>query len=595
MVTFEVRGLVAVGIALVLSTGCLATTAGTLGPPSKPLVEFPSPQALAELAKQSPPDLAPSPTEGEVPAGGWSVDSAEVAAATPEEAWQPSDPWEGAFQSAVGQAKPTARITRALSCVARQFGRFRLETSADPPADLVRFVAGACGVTVPWVESRWFSPGVENAATDPRLFEREAHQINAGLLSNLPAGTTEVGFWFGRGHGRAVAVMTSATALVRWKQLSLVADQSGDVVLAGEYTQPVNHFAAYVNHGRFGVEACPIDPGVSRPRFRIVCSMGHGDPTDWVQLYAVAPHRVLFTPFAQILVRRDGGSPLAFPASATVEIRQVSSSDELTGAILEHLNRVRVAARLAPVRLSMAESATAKGVTGAFFGAAFARGERDTPANQTRMDDIALGLLAGWQVEGTIREGFFVSSHAPRTRDAGRWLESALTLPFGRVTLLSAEADEIAIGSQVLPGSRGLAALVTAYRHFTANDHRADVERLYERLALARARRHLARPVRLGGMDEVMRTELRFVEDGRASPAAVLNTVLQDGTSRFGAGMRGYTLECTDLDALEIPEDFINRPNLFMEIAVSHHRPPGAAWGQFVILVVYADDPRIDT
>ena len=48
---------------------------------------------------------------------------------------------------------------------------------------------------------------------------------------------------------------------------------------------------------------------------------------------------------------------------------------------------------------------------------------------------------------------------------------------------------------------------------------------------------------------------------------------------------RGY--EATSLDALEIPAEVLSQANLQLEVGVTHYKPPGAAWAQLVIIVVY--------
>jgi hypothetical protein len=65
--------------------------------------------------------------------------------------------------------------------------------------------------------------------------------------------------------------------------------------------------------------------------------------------------------------------------------------------------------------------------------------------------------------------------------------------------------------------------------------------------------------------------------------------VLEEGVVRFGSDMRGYVVETTSLDALEIPAEVLSQSTLHLEIGVTHHRPPGAAWAQLVILVIFVD------
>ena len=53
--------------------------------------------------------------------------------------------------------------------------------------------------------------------------------------------------------------------------------------------------------------------------------------------------------------------------------------------------------------------------------------------------------------------------------------------------------------------------------------------------------------------------------------------------------MRGYLVEATSLNALEIPKEILEQPTLHLTIGVTHFKPEGAAWAQLVILVVFVD------
>jgi len=131
--------------------------------------------------------------------------------------------------------------------------------------------------------------------------------------------------------------------------------------------------------------------------------------------------------------------------------------------------------------------------------------------------------------------------------------------------------------------------VVTGYRFHQGNDHTADVRRLLLRVVAARRRMSLEAPARLGPLMTVMKEELALVNAGKAQPMEALQEVLETGVNRFGAGMRGYVVEATSLNALEIPAEVLKQPTLHLEIGVTHYRPPGAAWGQLVILVVFVD------
>jgi hypothetical protein len=72
-----------------------------------------------------------------------------------------------------------------------------------------------------------------------------------------------------------------------------------------------------------------------------------------------------------------------------------------------------------------------------------------------------------------------------------------------------------------------------------------------------------------------------------------LQRVLSRGVNQFGADMRGYVVEVTSLDALEIPAEVLAQPKLILEIGVTHYKPQGAAWAQFVILVIFVDQHTV--
>jgi hypothetical protein len=571
--------------AALAALACAACVTARPATPSKPIVEFPPPQSLAPL--EAAPAAAPHVTTGDVPEEGWPVEP-DPAAPKPDEAWQPQTPWDQAFAvaAAAEPAKPRAaklRLTQVLSCVARELGRYLLDKKAPPPEGLQRFMQAACGAFVPDVGFASLSGAVPARVPDDRLLEQWGPRMKAGLADKVPAEATEAGFWFGRAHDRAAAIVAFAQPRARLEALSLAPDDAGNVTIAGELDVPATVVYGYANQGRFGVEHCAMDPSVARPRFRAVCRTAPDDATAWMQLYLTPPRRALSTPFVQILARRPAAGPLVYREESYGERRPVATPAEFQAGVLAELNAVRAQAHLPPVRLSTAESATATRLAGHYFQAALEthRGED--------MDRIALGIMAGWQVTGLIRDGHFVSSLSPRTRDAGRWLTSTLSLPIGRATLLAPGIEEIALGPLLLTDPEGLAATVTGWELHHGNDHSADVARLYGRIDQARMR--LGKPAarRLPSVERMLRQELERVNAGQIQPSEALQAALSGGVERVGRSMRGYVIEATSVDALEIPEEVVKQGTLELEIGVTHHKPQGAAWAQLVIVVVFVD------
>jgi hypothetical protein len=53
----------------------------------------------------------------------------------------------------------------------------------------------------------------------------------------------------------------------------------------------------------------------------------------------------------------------------------------------------------------------------------------------------------------------------------------------------------------------------------------------------------------------------------------------------------GWIAEVSDLDDLEFPEDFLNRPALGVAVGVSYRKPEGEPWGRYIVMMVAAE-PR---
>ena len=68
-----------------------------------------------------------------------------------------------------------------------------------------------------------------------------------------------------------------------------------------------------------------------------------------------------------------------------------------------------------------------------------------------------------------------------------------------------------------------------------------------------------------------------------------MTEVLQRGSEALGLSLRGYVIEATSLEALEIPPEVIKQPGLQIAMGVTHHKPVGGAWAQLTIVVVYVN------
>lgn len=546
----------------------------------KPIVQFPTAAAL-DAVEQSPAEPPPV-LAAEVPAEGWAV---EADAAPAADTWTPRGPMEEAIAAAFAASGKKAQATHAMACLAKELGRFELAHGGQPPEALQRFVAAVCGVYAPNVGYQWLRGDVPAHVADARLVGDWRAGIQSTLIEHLPAGARHVGFWFGRQGGHALALAAHEESPVTIKLLSPIPDVRGNVLAVGRFEGQAVAFDAYVNQGRFGVERCISDPMVVPPDFRITCHVAPEDQTAWLQIVYVAPRSVLALPLVQALAWRDPAALPRYVETPYATAHPVDDAGAFAPAVVAELDRARALAGLPAVRLAVAQSAVAARVARPYFASVLGS---STAAPPVDVNTIVLGLMAGWQVTGTIREGTFFSAVAPNTHDAGRWVDLALSLPLGRHALLARDIDEVALGPALFGKPEALGAVACGYRFHHDDDHAADAAAVFGRIAAARARLGLSPPRRLGGVGPLLVRELARVRQGAEVPYDALRASLQMGAEASGVrALKGYLVESTSVDVVDFPPQFLSQPNMQMEVAVTHYKPPGAAWAQLVILIVY--------
>jgi hypothetical protein len=570
-------------LAATMACACATPPPVVAAPPpaeSKPVVEFPSPTRLSALAAQHLPAtgvLKPGPRSRD-----WAVESAQTASSYGER-WEADTAWDKAFVAGLSGAGRDVRLTRAMACVAREFGRFYLEAQDLPPEDMKRFIVGACGGISIQVGALSLRGDASLKTSDSALLGRWKGQIAPELIQNLPPDAGEVGFWFGRRGKTAVAMLAYGLLAADVLPFSLVPDANGDITVEGETRQASEYFGGFVNRGAAGVGQCLVDPSLHRPRFRFICRVDASDETTWIDLLYATPGRVVAKPFARVLARRGSGQSIAFYAPVAAKPGPIEREEDFAPAVLVELNRIRQGAGLPVVRLAEAESKTATRLAKAYLAS-------EANGHLEEADTIVLGLVAGWQLDdGMIRDGSFLVSSSPGSNDSGLWLSTALSMPLAREALLGRNIEEVSFGPTLTPDPPGLAAVVVGYELYHGNNHALDVQRLFARVLAARQKLSLPPPRRLVDVQQAMLDQLARVHEGKQQPLEALQAVLKMGTRAYGENMRGYTVELISLDALEIPEKVLKLKNLDLEIGVTHHKPKGGAWGQLVVVVAYLD------
>jgi hypothetical protein len=557
--------------ALALLCGCMRTVSwksAGLGSSGKPLHAFPEKARLAELAAQPNPPLP--------------VDLVNL------EEWQlelrAPDP-QSPTHSLLTIVTPSATASPALDCVAAELARAMLVSPHKHPSPgLRRFVSARCGALVALPAVRIWQLDAPAPLTEAAFLE----QLRPRLTQPIDQGATLAGVALVSSGGRAIVVVASGTPAVSIEPFEQVVGTDGKLKIRGHILFETDAMSALVNAGEWGVKRCELDRSFPAPAFALSCPLAPGDDHAWVQLMALPRGRVIAHEVLNVIALRHEQAALSYRAQRVGEPRPIQDGKDFPAVALELVNGVRRGAAIEPIRLAREQSSVASSVTPALFAAMLS----EEQSQAARVDQIALGLLAGWDVTGgTIRGGNLITGLSVETLDAGRWLAAALELPVGRAVLLDPKVHKLALGVTLQQQPPVLAAVALTYTFFeeevTPGERAAAV---LDRLRQVRQARKLGRTYLVEdapGMQE----ELNRVRRGEVVPAAALQTLMLNMSRTVSREVRGLVWETQDLDAIEFPKELLQPGDLAIGVGVTYYRAKGGAWGQYSVLFIVVRMP----
>lgn len=543
--------------ALLTLTGCVKPGVSA----SKALTAFPSRAELAAAPSKPLPESAFIVNAVRVEQ--WEVDEASVPA--PGAATDPGS--ATAIKELFGA---NGRATAAMNCAARELGKFQL-SKGTPPEGIRRYVAGRCGVTVPqftYSAKEFPGPIKSEAAFWEGVSKgiRESQPETASTAVRVDAGAALV-----QQGNRAFFVLVGGRLVADPEPLKPLPAGQNEVWLRGTLTEPAASIEGIINQGSHGFARCTQAEAVAPPRFSLRCLMAKGDESAWIDVLVQPPKKLLSHTALSVLARREGAR-----AAYVSRINEASSRGSFAQDLLGHLNAVRAQGKLAPLGLSSEQSAVNQHHVGAILGGFNDRGDQS--------DRLALGLMAGWEIQGTVRRGDILALVTSSTSEPGAWLAEALDHPLSRSVLLEPDRRLIAIGAASPSPQLGVGAVISTYALFDSSDHSADVTRVLQRLNEARLRRGLA----LASLAELapLQAASERVFSGRQGVEEALQGALDTSSAQVGQQLQGAYFEAIDLDSLEFPESLLTGPPPGVAITVTHHKVEGAAWGQYVVMLV---------
>lgn len=559
--------------AAVLAWGSACASSTQLG---APIAQFPSRTELEAVAEKPAAPVAPFSV---VAVDRWQL---QVERAAPGSPAPGASPWDEQLLAALS-AKPGLQPSAELRCAARESARFYCEQGAFPDGGLRAFVLASCGSNLPHASLQTLTFELDEARPERDVAAAASEKIKQLIESLAPKGT--VGIGFARGKGRASVVVYHGTPRAAVDPLPLVAGE--EFVVSGRLLGDAASAMALVTMGRYGVAQCEPDRRLESPQFSFVCPMAKKDEHALVQILTRRPERLLGQAVFRAMVLRsaDAGkvydgdfSELARPArAASGEAAAPPQPPSFSDSLLSALNRIRRAAKLDPLALEGRQSQFNTRLAPHFFQASFADDGAST-------DLIALGVLAGWDVQGTIRNGG-VYAGGEETMDGARWLGMALEEPLARYTLLNPDMSKIAIGTLQLQAS-GTMALVSTYDLFQSSDHSAEEAVIFEELAKQREAHDLPAPLRRARGKELTQA-LRQVVQGELSSEEGLQQALDEVAARTGLRMQGVIVEASDVSLVPVAPQLLEPGALEVAVGVDHYKPKGGAWGQYIIFYLF--------
>jgi hypothetical protein len=557
---------------LLLLAACGSSrTAGVVASP-----RFPSREALERIVAAP---LGESNTLAPVDVDRWELNGPfpdEIGLRPTED----TSPWTTLVREVAGTANGLAVVSDDMQCVAREIGRFELEHAAPPARDLQDFIMERCGSTGVRLALRSLNVEAPDDVSDAQLIRRYRAQLVDELRNALSAGPMLAGIWVGR-HGRqATLQLALAERQVRLDGPAPRVDARGNIVLQGELLAPVAQLEVVANRGRFGVATCPLDASVQLPRFVATCPVDHARSATRIEIFAVPQGRILGQTALSLLVPSADSTGATFARATPISSRAVSNAEDAGRHLVELINAIREQAGLEALELDAGQLRTTCRAAPYYTAAAWGQ----LPANVA--DTLALGLMAGWDVDGLVREGWFASTLGGSSRDLGAWLAMSLERPTLRRMLLERRAARIAPCAVLGPdgGIRGV--LWTAYSLFQPENLRSDLSAYLQRVVRSRAAEGLPTPLYDRDLTAPIDHGLEGLRPGVKDLEAVLDEVLTDAVFAAMQDVRGWVIQTRAVECADVPRPLLEEPHLTIAIGGAYWIPRDDAWARLVILVV---------
>ncbi|MGV3625087.1 MAG: hypothetical protein ACO1OB_29980 [Archangium sp.] len=490
-------------------------------------------------------------------------------------------PWE----VAVAQDAPNygAALSADMQCVAREVAHYYAARDEYPGNSLRAFIERRCGSTATHT-SLWALHGeVPEKLPDDKWLENWRADVKTKLAA-VKAPLT--GMYVLREGKKGVVVFAWSTPNAEFAGPVPLVGTNGKVVLKGRITgRNSERISALINKGEYGIEECKTLEVLRPPDFAFECPVDARDVHTTVAIGAFEPGRILGQSVADFTLWPAGKPGDTWQRSAdSADVPKGDFNAQFLGAV----NRMRQRAGLPLVSESKTQTATAMQLAPHYFAAQFGEGD------PLEADRIAMGMMAGWDVNADVVSSGFGNAMVLGSRDLSVFMDFALDDPFQRKALTEPRAKLMAIGS-VDDSDHALAAIFATYVPMGAFERQAAEEAIITRLNTLRQDRKLGLaqwtlwPDDVGGMVEAKLKARAW------TPVDAQQFVIEKTAEVAKGQVVGYVQLVDDLDNFQFPPEVLMRSNINVFLAVGTYRAEDWAQSRYVVCFVVAKNGDIET
>ncbi|MBL8685536.1 MAG: hypothetical protein JNK05_40545 [Myxococcales bacterium] len=483
-----------------------------------------------------------------------------------------------AFERLVQTTAPSATTTEALRCVAREAATFEARGAGNASAQLLRYFSLACGLSM--APQVWFLSfdNVGASMTTDALLAEQQQALSTQIRPVLSGATGGVGAALVREGARVKIAIARGQSLVRFTTVSM--EGAAESVVRGEISgaNAGDAVAVIANTRDGGARFCVAEAGMVAPRFGFRCPAASDGAPEYADVMYVPRGRLLGRLVGTVLIGGAADGRLAFRRATTAAI---SFTDEATStAALEALlNERRRASGIAALQFSESSRRAACPVAG------YAVGALTGDVSSEDAEVAVLGMMAGWGVEGRVREGH-AGANVLVTGDGSQLVTTTLDQPSGRMSLLDPEAAHGALCPIVVDRK----FIGMAYATWRVVDERSmhDVAGVWARVDEERRRLGHEPVQRWTGATRSLEAAIDALDRGTTTPDTVSqrlsNAAVEEGST--GVRVMMFSMVTPSGAPMQVPSELLDRRLTRAQIGTTWFRAPGSAWAVRVVLVV---------